>query len=423
MDRAVGSYACETMRTRIYLDHASTSWPKAAGVVRAVARAIDEPLGTPGRGMHGPAESAARVLRSLREAFLPIVGTNEPERIVLTSGATASLNMAVLGMLAHRQDRPRVVTTAAEHNALRRPLEALAARGVIELVTVACDTGCRVDAIALTRAIDDRTALVAMTHASNVTGALQPVAEVAAALRARSRDGKPTPLLLVDASQTAGLVPLEVDRLGIDLAAFSGHKALGGPAGTGVLYVGPRALGGGNSAARAAEHTLRPVFFGGTGHDSQSADMPSGLPERFEPGTPNLPGFAGLLAAVEGWSASSAARALEHGRGLIERFRRTLSERAPGRIVVHGPSDRSNTVPVIALSVVGMDPADAAVALEQSFGILVRSGLHCAPGAHAAMGTAANGGTLRISPGPGTTEDEIDAAADALVELSRASAG
>ncbi len=415
----------------IYLDNASTSWPKAPGVARALADAVASPLATPARGTHAFANSAARILSTLREKLAVIVGIDEPDRVVLTSGATYSLNLAVLGLLAHRADRPRVVTTAIEHNALRRPLESLSARGLIELVTVAADRECRVAQADVLDAINDQTALVAMSHASNVTGTLQPIEAVAAGLAARRGAGRPTPLFLLDASQTAGLVSLDAQRLGIDLVAFSGHKALRGPAGTGVLCVGPRAFDlGGVHDEREARLFLQPlhtVFLGGTGNDSEPVDMPDSLPSRYEPGTPNTPGFAGLLAAVEQWSSSRAAHYLEHERALVTRLRHALTARFgtldESSVHLYGPPDPAASVPVLACSISGLDPADAAAALESSFDIIARAGLHCSPGAHAAMNTLRLGGTLRLSPGPETTVAEIEAAALAMIELARAANG
>ncbi len=403
----------------IYLDHASTSWPKHPAVAEAMAAAVSAPLGTPARGSHALATSAARIFTGLREALTPIVGTGDPDRIILTGGATHSLNLAILGLLGHRRDRPRVVTSAIEHNALRRPLESLAARGLIDLIAVPADAECRLDAFALVDSISTRTALVAITHASNVTGVIQPVEQVASALEHRRRAGLHTPLLLIDASQTAGLIPLDVDRLGIDLAAFSGHKALRGPAGTGALYVGPRAFSP-TDARPAQDQPQLPVFFGGTGHDSESPDMPATLPSRFEPGTPNIPGFAGLLAAVERWSPALADRTLGDGRAMLSRLRDTVVREARDLVQFHRPASAAGTVPVLSLTIANLAPSDAAVALESSFGIIARAGLHCAPGAHAAMNTLSLGGTLRISSGPGTTPAEIDAAAHALIELARA---
>lgn len=400
----------------IYLDNASTSWPKPAGVGDAMARAVAEPLGSPGRGAGSLAAGAAALATRLRESLAARVGASDPQRIVLTTGATESLNIALLGLLSHRGDRPRVITTAAEHNSVRRPLEYLASAGIIELHEIPCDFLGAIDGAAVLACVDKKTALLALSHASNVTGTIQPVEQIARSLRARFGNGD-GPLLLIDASATAGLLPLKADEWGLDLIAFSGHKALLGPAGTGALYVSARAY---DQAGDPDAQPLRPTRFGGTGADSISASMPAQLPQRFEPGTPNLPGMAGLLAALEDPARGPDATVLAHERAIARRLIELLDEHAGDRVRLLGSRDPAARTGVVALTVSGIAPAEVAAVLEQSFGVVARAGLHCAPAIHRALGTLDEGGALRISPGPATTPAEIQTAARGIAELCRA---
>lgn len=402
-------------RRAIYLDNASTSWPKPPAVADAISKFLAEGPATPGRGGHGAARRAGRIIERLRARLAALVGAPSSDRIVLTSGATESLNTALLGMFltGPRGDRaaapPRVVTTVLEHNAVLRPLRFLERAGLVEARIVGCGPGGVIEPEELLREVDDRTALVALTSASNVLGTLQPVGEVGA----RLREQHPRVLFLVDGSQSVGLAPVDMQRDGIDLLAFSGHKALLGPPGTGVLAIGARVPLEEAGDGRAA---LRPVRFGGTGGESDAEEMPADPPARFEPGTPNTLGFAGLLAAMEDPGRPAAADALAHERSLIVRAIDGLA-RLPGvRLLAATPG--AGRVGVLSFTIEGLRADEAAAALDASFGIAVRGGLHCAPLVHKAMGTAAGGGAVRISPGPYSTVEEIDALIEAVGRLA-----
>jgi cysteine desulfurase/selenocysteine lyase len=392
---------------RIHLDNASTSWPKPPGVAWAMAEFLRAGAATPGRGGYSASADAERAVGRLRRRLAGLVGARAPERMILLPSATEALNTAILGLFSGRSGAPaRVVTTGIEHNSVTRVLHYLAERGVVKMVSVPPDADGFVSPEAVRVSCDARTALVVISHVSNVLGTIQPITEIAAA----ARRAAPEVLVLVDACQSMGLLPIDVEGDGIDLTAFSGHKALLGPSGVGGLYVGPRAFPG------EGGRVLEPTRFGGTGTDSTSADMPADLPARFEPGTPNTVGQIGLLAAIEDPTRLLPDAALAHERMLVDH----LVSRTVGmpRVRVVGPRDRSRCVGILSLVVEGHPPTDVAAVLDASFGIAVRAGLQCAPGAHRAMGTFEGGGTVRVSPGPYSTLADIEALADALGELA-----
>jgi selenocysteine lyase/cysteine desulfurase len=338
-----------------------------------------------------------------------------PERMILTSGATQALNLAIFGLFLFGRtpptpggSRPRVVFSALEHNSVTRPLMELADRGMIDTVEVPFDEEGLVDPKAVARATDDRTVLVAVQKASNVVGSVQEIGAIRRALDGAGR----RPLLLVDAAQAAGIAPIDVRAEGIDLLTFSGHKGPLGPTGTGGLYVSARAFPG------AEGFELGPASVGGTGVDSESRRMPGRLPSRFEAGTPNVLGQVGLLAALDDPSRPTVAETLAHERRIADRF--IDAWRDDARVRVFGPRDRSRRgvgTGVVSFGVRGMSPADVEGVLGSSFGIAVRSGLHCAPGAHRVLGTLEAGGTVRMSPGPASSERDADALTEALREI------
>jgi selenocysteine lyase/cysteine desulfurase len=305
--------------------------------------------------------------------------------------------MALHGLL-----RPgdHVVTTAVEHNSVLRPLAALRERIGIEVTRVPADGRGVVDAAAIERALSQPTALVAITHASNVTGAIQPIGDVARLAHDRGA------VCLVDAAQSAGHLPIDVGDLGVDLLACSGHKGLLGPLGTGLLYVGPR----------IAER-LQSFRQGGTGSRSESDRQPEQMPDKFESGNHNAPGLAGLDAALDWIESQGGVEALRaHELQLIGLLTSGLAE-IPG-VRVYGPAAPESRTGVVSVTIDGFDPQDAAAVLDENFGIETRAGLHCAPGAHEAIGTAQSGGTLRLSPGPFTTRDQVAAAVAAIREIA-----
>ncbi|HET9595445.1 MAG TPA: aminotransferase class V-fold PLP-dependent enzyme [Anaeromyxobacteraceae bacterium] len=376
----------------IYLDHAATSFPKAPGVAEAMAEALAVAGGNPGRSGHRLSLAAQAVLEDARRRVAALLGAPEPSRVVFGANATDGLNQALWGLL-----RPgdRVLASAMEHNAVARPLAALAERGV-RVERVPCGPDGTLDPDDLARALRAvPTRLVALVHASNVCGTLLPAREAA---RLAHDHGA---LLLLDAAQTAGAVPIDVRAWGVDLLACPGHKALLGPTGTGVLWVAPGV-------------SLEPRRQGGTGIRSEDERPPTELPEGLEAGTPNVVGLAGLAAAVRWLQERGVAAVREHERALTARLLAALRD-APG-VRVHGVADAERQTAVVSVTLAGWDPQDAAAALESSFGVAVRAGLHCAPWAHRTLGTFP-AGTVRLSAGISTTADEVDAAAAALRRL------
>lgn len=381
----------------LYLDNAATSFPKPPEVSAAIADLLASRAGNPGRSGHALAVAAQAVVADTRRLLASLFGVRDPSRIVFALNATDALNTALWGLL-----RPgdRVVTTSLEHNAVIRPLSALAERGVT-VVRVPCAPDGTLDPEDLARALEAApTRLVAMIHASNVCGTILPVREAA---RLAHRHGA---LLLLDAAQTAGVLPIDVGELGIDLLAFPGHKGLLGPTGTGGLYVAP-------------EVRLTPLRQGGTGTRSEEERQPDALPEALEAGTVNTVGIAGLGAGLRFLQARGLAQIRAHEAALAAQLLAGLAD-IPG-VRVHGPADPRRQVAVVSITVQGWEPIDLGAALDSAFSVAARPGLHCAPVAHRTLGTFPRG-TVRLSPGPFTTEDEIDRALAALRELAGAGA-
>jgi len=379
----------------IYLDNAATSFPKAPGVAEAMVLALAEAGGNPGRSGHGLALAAQGVVNETRRRLAALLGAPDPSRLAFAANATDALNQALFGLL-----RPgdRVVTTSLEHNAVVRPLAALADRGVT-VDRVACAPDGSLDLDDLERALRaGPTRLVAMVHASNVAGTILPAREAA---RLAHHHGA---LFLLDAAQTAGALPLDVRELGVDLLALPGHKGLLGPPGTGALYV-------------AAGLSLTPLRHGGTGSRSEEERMPRELPEALEAGTVNTVGLAGLGAALRFLAERGVEAVRAHEVLLTERLLAGLREVRGLR--VHGVADAARQVATVSITLAGWEPVDLAAVLESSFGIAVRAGLLCAPAAHRTLGTFP-GGTVRLSAGCFTTAAEIDQAVAALGELAAA---
>lgn len=382
--------------TRIYLDNAATSWPKPTAVYEAVEHYLREVGAPAGRGAYREALESDRIVAAARAGMARLIGAEDPRNIVFTSGATDSLNLALHGFL-----RPgdHVVTTAAEHNSVLRPLRALGNLHGVRVAHVPCDATGQVDPDEVRRALRPETRLVAVVHASNVTGAIQPVAEIARL----AHDVGAT--VLVDAAQTLGHLSLAVNDLQVDLLAASGHKGLLGPLGTGILYVRP-----------GCEKLLDSVRQGGTGTHSEDDRQPESLPDKFESGNQNLPGIAGLNAAVEYLEQQGIAAIAARLDQLTSRLREGLGQLAGVRL--YGPSAAKDRTAVVSCTISGYDPQEAALLLDSTFRIQVRGGLHCAPRVHQAIGTFSGGGTVRFGLGPLNTTEEIDAAVRAVGELA-----
>ncbi len=377
----------------IYLDNAATSFPKPEPVYLALDQCARTSLANPGRAGHKMAVAAERTLDDTRHALNQFFGGEAPERWVLTFNCTDGLNLAIKGVI---QSGDHVITTDLEHNSISRPLRALEKAGVITVTRVVSDAG-YIDPEAIRGALTPKTSLVAMTHAANVLGTVQPIEEIAAIVRGAGA------LYLVDAAQSAGVVPIDLKRTPIDLLAFPGHKSLYGPTGTGALYVGPRA------------HP-RPWREGGTGGDSSSETQPEAMPFFLEGGTPNVLGCAGLLAGIA-WVRERGQDALrEHEVALLQRVVDWTEANAGWQVA--GRWEPSKHVGALSLIVPeGLSPQELGAILDSSFDIAVRPGLHCAPYIHRRISSFPDG-TLRVSPGAFSTEADIDALVSALTEIT-----
>lgn len=375
----------------LYLDNAATSFPKPETVYRAVDHALREIGVGPGRGGYRRGMEATRLVFEARESAAALFGIRDSSRVVFTHSATEALNVALFGLL---KPGDHVVTTTMEHNSLLRPLLMLEKRGVA-ITWIEADRRGFVTPGQVAEALKPETRLVALSHCSNVTGAVQPVAEIAAVARQAGV------LLLLDAAQSAGMIPLDMPGLGIDLLAAPGHKGLLGPQGTGILCV-------------AEGIDLEPLMVGGTGGASSSGEQPVVMPERLESGTLNTAGIAGLRAGIEFIRSVGveviARKEAEHVSHLLA----GLGE-IP-RVTCHGPLAAEPRGGVISFTVAGRDPQEIGFRLDHDYDISVRIGLHCAPSAHRTIGTYP-AGTVRVSPGYFTESDEIDNFLAALREI------
>lgn len=368
-----------------YLDHAATSWPKPPEVGEAMARFLAEAGGNPGRGGHRLSIAAARWVFSVRERVAERFGLKDPAGVIFTANATESLNIALKGLLAPGD---HVVASVMEHNSVLRPLERLRRTRGVRISLAQPTAEGRIEAAAIEEALATDTRMVVVTHASNVTGTINPLAEIAAITSERGI------LLLVDAAQTAGVLDIDIEALGIDLLAASGHKGFEGPTGIGMLLI--------RGGIRP-----RPLREGGTGSFSERLLHPLILPGSLEAGTLNTVGIAGLGAALEVVTPEAAAAGRERSRELTARFLEGLAE-IPG-LVCAGVQGTDGRLPVFSLDFPGRDNAVVAQELDERFGVLTRVGLHCAPLAHRAMGTFPQG-SVRFSFGRTTSTEDVEAA-------------
>jgi selenocysteine lyase/cysteine desulfurase len=372
----------------IYLDHAATSWPKPDAVAAAMVRALTDLTANAGRSGHRASLASARLVFQTRQKLAALLGAPQAEDLVFTRGCTEGLNLVLKGFL-----RPgdRVLVSPLEHNSVMRPLVRLAHDRGVAVETLPADPFGRVDA-EQTRALlrQHPAALAAAQHASNVHGAVQDLAAL--------RDALGDVPLLVDAAQTAGVLPINVAQLRLDFLCLSVHKGLLGPTGVGVCWLDPR-------------HEVLPLVEGGTGSQSDSLEHPAFRPDRYEAGTLNLHGIAGTLGALEGLDS----------RGLLGDHKRSLCRRlieglcGVRRVRLHSPTD--GTALCVALTVADLPPDRVAARLEREHGVLCRPGLQCAPAAHRHLGTFPQG-VVRLSPGWGNTPDEIDHATRGLAAIA-----
>ncbi|MEM9914189.1 MAG: aminotransferase class V-fold PLP-dependent enzyme [Planctomycetota bacterium] len=394
----------------IYLDNAATSFPKAPGVGEAAAAFIAKDAANPGRAGHRMAVAAEQMLDGVRLKLTRLFNAPDHERMVFTMNGTDALNIAIKGVVSAKSADgkvPHVITTVLEHNSVSRPLQAMADAGTITLTRVDCDDDGLIDPQSIKDALTADTALIALTHASNVTGTIQDAAAVGAI--AREADV----LFLLDAAQTAGVVPIDVEAMQIDLLAFPGHKSLLGPTGTGALYVGERCPASSEDPKSAGR--FAPFREGGTGGDSSTPTQPALYPYYLEGGTPNTVGIAGLAAGIDHVLAHPMDETLAHEQALCGKLIDAVKD--DERFTVLGTTDSAARVGTVSINVVGMDAPDIGSILDDSFEIAVRPGLHCSPYAHQRFGTFPDG-AVRVSPGAFSTEDELDQLIEALDQIA-----
>lgn len=400
---------------RIYLDNAATSFPKPPGMYEAMLDYATRLGASPGRGHYRESREGAALIAQCRQRLNTLLNGESPNHIIFTLNTSDALNLAIKGIIRHRRlTQPRrpihLITTAMDHNSVLRPFHAAAEDGAIIAHVVADETGI-VNPADIAAAITPDTALVAVVMASNVSGALQPVNDIGALCRAANIP------YLVDAAQSLGHVPVDVRAIGCELLAFPGHKGVLGPQGTGGLYIRP-----------GVEHMLATTREGGTGSLSEHDAQPATMPERYEAGSHNTLGIVGLSHAVQ-WILDQGIDTLRaHELDLITLMLDTLHaggahlHNRPQRdgplsaLRLLGPSDPAARVGVFSLTHDTMPPAEMAVLLEH-YGILARSGLHCAPKAHATLGTLTTNGAFRLSIGPFNTRSDILHACNSLVEI------
>jgi cysteine desulfurase/selenocysteine lyase len=376
----------------IYLDNAATTFPKPEQVYQAIDHVLRNIGVGPGRGVHSRGLEATRLVFAARETLTSFFGIKDSSRLVFTHSATEGLNLAVTGLL-----RPgdHVVTTTMEHNSLVRPLRRVMQDG-IEVTWIACDRSGFVDPLQIASAMRQETRLVALSHCSNVTGAVQPIEEIGRLTRERGV------LFLLDAAQSAGVIPIDVEELKIDLLAAPGHKGLLGPQGTGMLYV-----------AEGVE--LSPLIVGGTGGYSASAEQPDTMPERYESGTLNTPGIAGLKAGVD-FIISTGTEAIRNRESILVSMLCEGLQSIEG-VILHGPENPEHHCGPVSFNIKGLDPSEIGFILDREYDISVRVGLHCAPDAHKTIGTYPEG-TVRVSPGFFNNENEIEIFLDAMRHIA-----
>ena len=381
-------------RDIIYFDNAATSWPKPETTVRAVESCLRETGGSPGRSGHSMSINTSRVIFNAREALAGLLGLDDPLRIVLTKNATEALNIAIFGLL---KPDDHVITSSMEHNSVMRPLRATEASGV-DLTILPCSATGELDPGVIVPAIKKNTKAIFLTHASNVTGTIMSVAEIGRIAREHGL------VFCVDAAQTAGALPIDIRAMNIDLMAFTGHKSLFGPQGTGGLYI-----------RKGLEQVISPLMRGGTGSRSEYEEQPDFMPDKFESGTPNTAGYAGLSAGIDFILSQGLDTINAHEKRLTELFLQGIG--AVDDVTIYGLKDASRRISVVSFNIRDIDPAKAALELDDRFGIMSRPGLHCAPSAHKTIGTFP-AGTVRFSFSYFNTVKEINRAVDAVRSLA-----
>ncbi len=381
---------------RIYLDNAATSFPKPPEVLQAMIN-YHNIGGSAGRGIYAEARQSAAIIATCRQRLNTLFNGQNPNHFIFTLNCTDALNTAIQGLLKLGD---HAITTWMDHNSVLRPYNHLGMLHGIQYTHIPVDPDtCVVDPADIRAAIRPNTRLIAVTHVSNVTGALQPIREIGQIAREHNIP------FLVDAAQSAGHVPVDIQADHIDLLAFPGHKGLLGPLGTGALYIRP-----------GLEKQIRPLRFGGTGSSSEQDVQPDFMPDKYEAGSHNAIGIAGLSEGVQ-WILKRTVRAIfEHDQELCRAFVEGIEGIEGLRYL--GPQGAHGRIGTFSALLEGMTPLQLATQLENDFGILTRAGLHCAPLAHSHLGTIDTGGTTRFSFGPFVTVSDVQYAASSLAKIA-----
>jgi cysteine desulfurase family protein len=379
----------------IYLDNAATSWPKPDPVIEAMNRFNSTIGSNPGRSGHHLSVEAGRIIFDTREILSQLFGISDPLRIAFTSNITHSLNIVINGLL---KSGDHVITTSIEHNSVMRPIRELESRGV-ELSVINCSSDGAMDYGKIHKLIKSNTKLIVATHASNVTGTIMPIAEIG---KISSSYGIP---FCVDSAQTAGVLNIDVEDSNIDILCFTGHKGLYGPMGTGGFYI-----------KKDLEKNIPPLMFGGTGSRSEFEVQPDFMPDKYESGTPNAIGIAGLYAGIKYITDIGIENIHLKERSLMNRFTDGISKLK--NVIFYGPENEKDRVAVCSFNIENLPPSETSFYLDENYDILTRPGLHCAPSAHKTINTFP-AGTTRISFGYFNTTDDADAAIKAIYELSK----
>lgn len=378
----------------IYMDAASTSYIKPEAVYQAVDHTLRHAAGNAGRGANAAALGASGILFDARKELMEFFGASAPEYVVFKASVTDALNTLLLGLL---KKGDHVISSVMEHNSVLRPLEHLKRQGLITYDLLPADAQGRVQMRALEDLERPNTRAVVLSHVSNLTGTIQDVESVRTHLRS------PDIFLIVDVAQSAGYLPVTLGGFTADAMAFTGHKGLLGPQGTGGFVLTPR-----------LNEAISPVFTGGTGSHSLSLEQPEFLPDKFESGTQNTPGIAGLLAGVTHLRALDFSAIRSHQEALMRHFLQGISSWP--FLTVQGPESHVHRLPVFSLKFKDMDPSMVAFRLEMEHHIITRSGLHCAGKAHVALGTSQMG-TLRASFGHFTQTQDVDVLLNAIKSI------
>lgn len=385
--------------SRIYLDNAATSWPKPDSVYAAIDHA-QRVLGAPaGRGAYYEANDASRIVDHARNEVAKLINAPKSRNIAFTFNGTDSLSTAILGLL---KNGDHVVTTVVEHNSVLRPLNHLQGEGLIEVTCVGCDEEGFVDVNEIIASIKPNTRLLVVNHVSNVTGSIQPVDTLKERLAVLENQKI---VFLLDAAQSLGHIPVDIQELGCDILASSGHKGLLGPLGTGLIYLSDRIV-----------NSVNPLRFGGTGTEGSVEFQPEQMPDRFESGNLNVPGIAGVHAGIRFLNSTEGLELRARRHANATRLLQGIRE-IPG-VQIHGPKEMHQRIGVFSFNISGWDCHEVASILDANWAIQTRAGRHCAPLIHRALGTEPDHGTVRLSVGLFTTLEQVDLVLESIAKLA-----